>query len=253
MFTTFLPSVIIALVLYAGGKLVSAGELKGGALISFTLYQFTLAASFASMGDLYSGIASAIGAAEKIFALLDRVPRMSSDGSYKPGMSLATVQAVAKLTLSAASQGTRPASALANNASAPLVAAVAQTPSGSLVMQTQNPSSSLVLHTHDCSLAPPTPLLLRTPHPPPLAPCAPGSFTGNIEFVNVSFSFPTRPEVPVLTDLSLVFEAGRVTALCGPSGHGKSCIIKVCVSRWPGGGRRRSGSAAIAWTRAFKF
>jgi ABC-type multidrug transport system fused ATPase/permease subunit len=48
---------------------------------------------------------------------------------------------------------------------------------------------------------------------------------GRITFENVSFTYPTRPDLPVLKDFSCVFEAGKTTALVGPSGSGKSTII----------------------------
>jgi ABC-type multidrug transport system fused ATPase/permease subunit len=48
---------------------------------------------------------------------------------------------------------------------------------------------------------------------------------GHIEFKNVSFTYPSRPDNKVLKDFSEVFEAGKTTALVGPSGSGKSTII----------------------------
>lgn len=43
----------------------------------------------------------------------------------------------------------------------------------------------------------------------------------NITFENVAFSYPSRPNVPILQGLGLEFEAGKVTAIVGPSGSGK--------------------------------
>ncbi|EMD85961.1 hypothetical protein COCHEDRAFT_32568 [Bipolaris maydis C5] len=40
----------------------------------------------------------------------------------------------------------------------------------------------------------------------------------NITFENVAFSYPSRPNVPILQGLGLEFEAGKVTAIVGPSG-----------------------------------
>lgn len=46
---------------------------------------------------------------------------------------------------------------------------------------------------------------------------------GDIKFDNVSFAYPTRPNLDVLRDVNLVARAGEITALVGASGSGK-CI-----------------------------
>ena len=48
---------------------------------------------------------------------------------------------------------------------------------------------------------------------------------GQIEFRNVKHIYPSRPEVTVMQDVSLVMPAGKVTALIGPSGSGKSTVV----------------------------
>ena len=55
----------------------------------------------------------------------------------------------------------------------------------------------------------------------------PPSIKGEIEFKNVSFYYPTRPDQPVLTNLNLTFPQGKVTALVGSSGGGKSSIVSL--------------------------
>jgi len=44
---------------------------------------------------------------------------------------------------------------------------------------------------------------------------------GDIEFDHVNFVYPSRKEVSVLRDLSLIARAGQTTALVGSSGCGK--------------------------------
>jgi ATP-binding cassette subfamily B (MDR/TAP) protein 1 len=44
---------------------------------------------------------------------------------------------------------------------------------------------------------------------------------------NVKFTYPSRPDVPIVRDLSLAFPAGRTAALVGASGSGKSTIISL--------------------------
>ncbi|XP_040004037.1 bile salt export pump [Xiphias gladius] len=50
---------------------------------------------------------------------------------------------------------------------------------------------------------------------------------GDIEFHNVTFYYPSRPEVKILNDLSMQIKAGETTAFVGPSGSGKSTTIQV--------------------------
>lgn len=48
---------------------------------------------------------------------------------------------------------------------------------------------------------------------------------GHLEFRNVHFRYPTRPEQPVLRGLNLEIKAGQYVALVGASGCGKSTTI----------------------------
>ena len=48
--------------------------------------------------------------------------------------------------------------------------------------------------------------------------------SGSIDFDNVSFAYPSRPEIEALKDLSLHLEAGQHTGIVGVSGSGKSTI-----------------------------
>jgi ATP-binding cassette subfamily B protein len=50
---------------------------------------------------------------------------------------------------------------------------------------------------------------------------------GEVELQHVTFRYPSRPEVAVLTDISLKARPGEVTALVGPSGAGKSTLTAL--------------------------
>lgn len=50
---------------------------------------------------------------------------------------------------------------------------------------------------------------------------------GNIEFKDVTFSYPSRPDVIIFRDFSLFFSAGRTVAVVGGSGSGKSTIVAL--------------------------
>ncbi|KAJ3196354.1 ATP-binding cassette sub- B member 10, mitochondrial [Irineochytrium annulatum] len=52
---------------------------------------------------------------------------------------------------------------------------------------------------------------------------------GRIEFKNVGFAYPTRPDVPIFTDMSFVVEPGTNVAVVGKSGTGKSSIAQLLL------------------------
>ncbi|EAW21005.1 ABC transporter ATP-binding protein [Aspergillus fischeri NRRL 181] len=59
----------------------------------------------------------------------------------------------------------------------------------------------------------------------------PSEVVGDIELTDVTFAYPTRPEVKVLDKFSMRAQAGKVTALVGQSGSGKSTIVGL-LERW---------------------
>lgn len=50
---------------------------------------------------------------------------------------------------------------------------------------------------------------------------------GELEFRNVTLCYPTRPDVPVLSNFNLTVKAGETVALVGASGCGKSSIVSL--------------------------
>jgi ATP-binding cassette, subfamily B (MDR/TAP), member 1 len=50
---------------------------------------------------------------------------------------------------------------------------------------------------------------------------------GDIRFNGVIFSYPARPDVPVLKSFDLVAKGGTSIAIAGPSGCGKSTVIQL--------------------------
>lgn len=136
--TEILTLTLDVVVLLYGGHLVLEGELSGGNLVSFILYQLQLGFYISEIGDIYTGLLEAVGASEKVFELIDRKPKIQNNGIV-------------------------------------------------------NPSEVL----------------------------------GEVRFENVSFAYPTRPNILVLDKVSLSVTPGEVIALVGPSGGGKSTCISL--------------------------
>lgn len=50
---------------------------------------------------------------------------------------------------------------------------------------------------------------------------------GNIEFKNVTFSYPSRSDVLIFSDFSIFFPSGKTVAVVGGCGSGKSTIVSL--------------------------
>ncbi|MDX1394058.1 MAG: ABC transporter transmembrane domain-containing protein [Gemmatimonadota bacterium] len=68
----------VVLVLWEGGRLVVAGEITAGQLVSFLLYAFQAAAAISALASLWGAYQEAQGAARRVFELLDRQATITS-------------------------------------------------------------------------------------------------------------------------------------------------------------------------------
>lgn len=64
----------VVAVLWQGGRLVLAGQLTAGALVQFLLYALFVAGAVAALAGLFGAYQEAVGAAQRIFDLLDTEP-----------------------------------------------------------------------------------------------------------------------------------------------------------------------------------
>ncbi|KAM7019022.1 ABC-type oligopeptide transporter ABCB9 [Tautogolabrus adspersus] len=62
---------------------------------------------------------------------------------------------------------------------------------------------------------------------------APDTYSGLVEFKNITFAYPTRPETEILKEVSFTLRPGEVTALVGPSGSGKSSCVSLLENFYP--------------------
>jgi ATP-binding cassette subfamily B protein len=133
----------MAAVLGYGGTLVAKGSLTPGALTAFLVYTLLIAMSLGALAEIWAEAMRGLGAADRVFALMDREPQMPLRGGLVPD-------------------------------GAPRVSGGAR-----------------------------------------------------ILFDEVRFSYPTRPDVEVLSGLDLEIAGGEVVALVGASGAGKSTIAAL--------------------------
>eukprot|EP00934_Nitzschia_sp_Nitz4_P003704 Nitzschia sp. Nitz4//scaffold22_size323478//235391//238471//NITZ4_000566-RA/size323478-augustus-gene-0.243-mRNA-1//-1//CDS//3329543112//3694//frame0 len=175
--STSLPQLVTALVVFYGGLMVRNGDLESGDLVSFLLYLQSLSDAFSYIGYIFSSLTQAVGAADKVFELMNRKPQLRS-----PDTNNQTTAAV---------NGT-----LAGTASAPTTTALWHAP--------KHQTTTIRV----TGLEPPT--------------CQ-----GDIVLKDVEMYYPSRPQRLVLNGLSLHIPPGKVAALVGQSGGGKSSVISL--------------------------
>lgn len=79
----------------------------------------------------------------------------------------------------------------------------------------------------------------------PLADSAARPASNDVQVCGVRFSYPEKPDRPILQDIDLTIPAGRFIGIAGPSGCGKSSLIKVLDRLELAGGEVRIGGAPL--------
>ena len=70
-------------VLWQGGLLVLDGRLTAGALVGFLLYTITIAASVGALATSFTAYQEAVGAAERVFEILEMEPADRGSGGAR--------------------------------------------------------------------------------------------------------------------------------------------------------------------------
>ncbi|KYO25095.1 hypothetical protein Y1Q_0018594 [Alligator mississippiensis] len=138
LFQRLLQLAMQVLMLYCGHQQIQDGLMTKGGLVSFLLYQGEVGRYLQTLVYMYGDLLSNVGAAEKVFEYLDRVPAVSTDGTRAPA-----------------------------------------------VLQ------------------------------------------GHVAFRDVSFTYPSRPDLLVLQRVSFELQPRAVTALVGLNGSGKSTCVAL--------------------------
>ncbi len=94
-------------------------------------------------------------------------------------------------------------------------------------------------------------LLIATPAitAPPIPVSLPVRAAGHVRFENVTFHYPSRPEIAALHDFTLDIAPGETVAFVGPSGAGKSTLFQLLLRFYdPQSGRVTVDGVDIAQT-----
>ena len=145
LFFAFIISILfggIFYILWRGALMVQAGTMEAGDLFSFVLYTGILGGAIASFGSLYTSLASAVGATERILEILGQDSEIE-------------------------------------------------------ILDAKTSASQAI--------------------------------SGEIKYNGVHFTYPTRPDIPVLKGIDIAVSPGEKIALVGQSGSGKSTIIQLLL------------------------
>jgi ATP-binding cassette, subfamily B, bacterial MsbA len=74
----------VTAVLWEGGRLVLAGQLSPGSLVSFLLYAIFVAAAVGTLASLFGSYQEAIGAAQRVFEILELKPTVPEPATPTP-------------------------------------------------------------------------------------------------------------------------------------------------------------------------
>ena len=75
---------VIALILWSGGRKVVSGEFSIDVLLQFVIYALMVAFSLSSVGGSWASINRALGAAHRVFEILDRQPHIPHSQGHRP-------------------------------------------------------------------------------------------------------------------------------------------------------------------------
>lgn len=189
----------VLIVLGYGSSMVMDGTISAGDLTGFVMYSFLMAGNLSALTSVYSDLVRSVAASNRILQVLDRTPAFLSNKAEDYKQRTNEVDPLEMVNYFESKQPT----------TTPQTTTTAATSTATVVQGTTG-TSPASLHvssnTADATGA------LRAPL---------------VEFRNLNFAYPARPQVPILKDLTMTVEPGEVVALVGGSGSGKSTVASL--------------------------
>ncbi|HTE57894.1 MAG TPA: ABC transporter ATP-binding protein [Verrucomicrobiae bacterium] len=75
--------------------------------------------------------------------------------------------------------------------------------------------------------------IIRQPLPATSPRLPDSAFKNSLEIRNMHFAYPDKPDVPVLQNISMTVQVGEKIGIVGPSGGGKSTLLKLLLGYYP--------------------
>lgn len=215
-------------IVFYGGTLVLSGSITSGVLTSFLLLAITIGASIGGLAALFGSLMSALGANERVFAILDKQPTipLGEDDGRKGADAAVAINEAAFSSAGSMPQGSLnggPMSGSGAGASQIVPAsggasALRLRATGGALGGMEAGQLGMAMSAADVEQTMEQPTLLYTPKV---------SFSGRVDLRDVWFTYPTRPDSPVLRGISLSILPGQQVALVGSSGAGKSTVAQL--------------------------
>ncbi|KAL4425508.1 hypothetical protein ABPG75_009524 [Micractinium tetrahymenae] len=220
-----------ALSLWYGARRVAGGALDGGRVITVlmacVLGGFSLGQAMPHLAIFQRGRA----AAAMLFAVIERKPQLGSEED------MAAAEFAARCSLAPASCSPLAAGAPGLHAAPPAAGcldAIAEDAAAEAAGDAAASATAVAAGQVDGSIAAMRPsaaasgaLVPAVASSHPVMPA--GGCRGELELARVSFAYPARPQRSIIRNLSLVFPAGKTSALVGESGCGKSTIVQLLL------------------------
>lgn len=196
-------------IVFFGGSLVLSGELSRGQLTSFLLYSMTIGSALSGLAGAFGSLSAALGASERVYQLLDRLPLVPRDegelvGDPLPEANKGTGIAGGSSSSRVDEEGEGEGVALTVKVASDIARAVGAGAGAGA----EDESAALDAASGRAA----------GPH---------SGLRGEIEFSAVRFTYPARPGQEVLRGLSFRIPHGTRAALVGESGGGKSTVLSL--------------------------